>query len=154
MRRIQIQTRTSHHHTYKPRHKPLGFSIFPLMSILITPCVQSLNFEFKTNWRASKWPKTKERLKNGHLERENSKTSKLVRKRQTTNEKAKKNTTLSLTFSMQALPFGTIYHVSINISQPPGYKRVLPLCAQSLPLWQWTHQTQTERSRCNAWNQN
>jgi hypothetical protein len=43
-------------------------------------------------------------LKNGHLERENRKTQELARKWQTTDEKAKKNSTLPLTFSMQALP--------------------------------------------------
>jgi hypothetical protein len=43
-------------------------------------------------------------LKNGHLERENRKTQELARKGQTTDEKVKKNSTLPLTLSMQALP--------------------------------------------------
>jgi hypothetical protein len=37
-----------------------------------------------------------------------------------TNEKAKKNSILPLTFSMQTLPLGRIYHVSTNFSQPFG----------------------------------
>jgi hypothetical protein len=43
-------------------------------------------------------------LKNSHLERENRKTQELARKWQTTDEKVKKNSTLPLTLSMQALP--------------------------------------------------
>jgi hypothetical protein len=49
-----------------------------------------LNFESKTNWSKTKWPQTKDKLKNGHLEWENRKTQELARKQQTTNEKAKK----------------------------------------------------------------
>jgi hypothetical protein len=91
------------HHINKPRHKPLGFSISSLMSTLTTPNAQSLNFRLKFKWSTTKWPKTKGKLKNGHLEKENYKIQELVRKRQTTTEKAKKNSTLSLTFSMQTL---------------------------------------------------
>jgi hypothetical protein len=90
------------------------------MSTLTTLVAQSLNFEFKINWSTNKWSKTKCRLKNVHLERENHKTQELARKRQTTNENAKKNSPLHLTFSMQALPFGRIYYVFTNFSQPPG----------------------------------
>jgi hypothetical protein len=50
-------------------------------------------------------PRTKEKLEKGQSRREYRKTQELARKRQTTNEKAKKNSTLPLTFSMQALPF-------------------------------------------------
>jgi hypothetical protein len=74
------------------------------MSTLTTPNAESLNFEFKFKWSTTKWPKTKDKLKNSQLEKENRKIQELARKRQTTNEKAKKNSTLSLTFSMQALP--------------------------------------------------
>jgi hypothetical protein len=35
----------------------------------------------------------------------------LARKWQSTNEKVKENSTLPLSFSMQALPFGRIYHI-------------------------------------------
>jgi hypothetical protein len=73
------------------------------MSTLTTPNAQSLNFRFKFKWSTTKWPKIKDKLKNGYLEKENHKIQELARKRQMTNEKAKKNSTLPLTFSMQAL---------------------------------------------------
>jgi hypothetical protein len=46
----------------KPRHWPLGFSIFPLMSPLTTKA-QSLKFESKTPWSTARRPKSQEKLK-------------------------------------------------------------------------------------------
>jgi hypothetical protein len=49
-------------------------------------------------------PRTKDKVEKGPSRSEHHKTQELARKRQTTNEKAKKNSTLPLTFSIQALP--------------------------------------------------
>jgi hypothetical protein len=56
------------HHINKLRHKPLGFSISPMMSTLTTSNVQSLNFKSKTNLSTTKCPETKDKLKNDHIE--------------------------------------------------------------------------------------
>jgi hypothetical protein len=71
------------------------------------------------------------------------------------NGNAMKSLTLPLTILMQVLPlwYNLSYFPQTSINHSVS-KRVLPLCAHSLPLWQWTHQTQTERSRCDAWDQN
>jgi hypothetical protein len=66
-------TKSITHHTNKPRHKPLGFSISPSISTLTTLNSQSLNFGFKIKWSISEWPKTKDKLKKGHLVRETAK---------------------------------------------------------------------------------
>jgi hypothetical protein len=78
--------------TIKPRYRPLGFSISPLMSTLT---IKSRKFEF--------W----------------------------------------------------IQDTIMFLLSTTRLARVQPTFAQSLPPWQWTHQTQTERRmRCYAWDQN
>jgi hypothetical protein len=86
MHQIQIQTKSKSttHHTNKPRHKPLGFSISPLMSTLTTPNAWSLNFGLKIKWSTIEWHKIKEKLKKCYLEGENCKTQELARKQQMT----------------------------------------------------------------------
>jgi hypothetical protein len=66
--RIQIQTLPSQWLiAIKPRNWPLGFSISPLMSSLITKA-QSLKFEFKTPWSIARRPKKPIKAQEGHLE--------------------------------------------------------------------------------------
>jgi hypothetical protein len=68
------------------------------MSTLTTPNAQSLNFGSKIKRSTSEWTKTKDKLKKGHLVRENRKTQEMARKQQMTNEKVKKNSALTPNF--------------------------------------------------------
>jgi hypothetical protein len=90
MRQIQIQARTSQllitHINQDINH--LVSQSPPLMSTLTIWSVQRLNFEFKINWSTTKWPKTKDKLKNGHVD-------------SSSNEKEKKNSTLPITFAKE-----------------------------------------------------
>jgi hypothetical protein len=92
------------HHTYKPRHKPLGFSNSLLVSILITLGAQSLNFEFKTKWSTTKMTTNQRQAQKWSSIIREPQNQELLRKQEPTNEKAKKNSTTTITFSMQALP--------------------------------------------------
>jgi hypothetical protein len=68
--RIWIQTSPSQWLiTIKPRNWPLGFSISPLMSPLITKA-QSLKYESKTSWSIARRPKKSRKAPEGHLEEE------------------------------------------------------------------------------------
>jgi hypothetical protein len=64
---IRIQTTASQWLiTIKPRNWPLGFSISPLMYLLLIK-VQSLKFKFKTPWSTARRPKKPRKTQEGHL---------------------------------------------------------------------------------------
>jgi hypothetical protein len=122
---------------------------------------QSLKFESKTLWSIARRPKKPRKAQEGHLEEgkaaRSTKGKKSGKPRKRAKESSNSNTQnsswnqLPLTLLMQALPLDRHYHVS-SLNHPVS-KDFNQLCAHTLPLWQWTHQTQTERRmRCYAWD--
>jgi hypothetical protein len=136
----------------KPRYCLLDFSISPLISTLTTQRHKVWILNLRPHEAQLEDQKPKKSSRRSSRRRKNRKTNKWQEKRQT-KEKHKERLKLKtplITLNASSLPKVEFIMFLLSISWLA--KEFYQLCAHSLPLWQWIHQIQTERSmRSKLW---